>query len=164
MEKNENTTTKNGTISAIDYNTKSGSISDGVKKDRPQNKNLVSLADRTREERQAIGRKGGLKSGEKRKARKSMKETILDMISQEIDPKKLEKMGVDLDTLNGDYTIQGAIISAMIREAINGDTKAMSLLRDTMGEQPVNKQEIRQEVITQDDLKTIDNLKQYLTG
>ena len=164
MEKNENTNTKNGIQETATDTAICSYVGKGKGSNPNSRKNLISLADRTKEEREAIGRKGGIKNGEKIKARKSMKDTILDMISQEIDPKKLEKMGVDLDTLNGDYTIQGAIISAMIREAINGDTKAMSLLRDTMGEQPVNKQEIRQEVITQDDLKTISNLKDYLTG
>lgn len=164
MEKNENTNTKNGTISAIDQNTKHNAISNGVKKDRPQNKNLISLATRTREERQEIGRKGGLKSGESRKARKTLKETILAMMTQELDPRKLEEMGIDIETLNGDYTLQNAVVSAMFREALNGSEKAAQLLRDTIDEAPASRQEIRQEVITQDDLKTIDNLKQYLTG
>lgn len=164
MEKNENTNTKNGIISAIDHNTKSGSISSNTKKDRPQNKNLISLATRTKEERQEIGRKGGLKSGESRKARKTLKESILAMMTQELDPKKLEEMGIDTATLNGDYTMQNAVISAMFREALNGDTKAAQLLRDTIDEAPTTRQEVRQEIISKDDLKTIDNLKQYLTG
>lgn len=178
MEKNENTTTKNGTISAIDQNTKHNATSDGVRKDRPQkqtandrpqNKNLKPFNPNcnnalSTEEAQRRGRLGGIKSGEVRRARKTLKETILTMMTQELDPRKLEEMGIDIATLNGDYTMQNAVISAMFREALNGSEKAAQLLRDTIDEAPASRQEIRQEVITQDDLKTIDNLKQYLTG
>ena len=167
MNKNTSTDTKNG----IDQNTEKtvdGIISINTKKDRPQNKNLkpFNKTDNvlTKEEAERRGRNGGIKSGEIRKARKTMKETILAMMAQELDPAKLESMGVDTSTLNGDYTMQNAVISAMFREALNGDTKAAQLLRDTIDEAPTTRQEVRQEIISKDDLKTIDNLKQYLTG
>ena len=135
-----------------------------LKKDRPQNKNLISLADRTAEERKEIGRKGGLKSAETRRKRQTMKETILAMLSQELKPEQIEQYGIDPETLNGDYTMQSALIASMLREALNGSERAAQLLRDTIDEAPTNRQEIRQEVITADDLQTIDNLKKYLTG
>lgn len=116
------------------------------------------------EEAQRRGRLGGIKSGEVRRERKTMKENILSMLSQEMTPEKLEEMGVDTSTLNGDYTLQNAIISAMLREAINGDTKAMQLLRDTIDEAPTTRQEVKTEIVSQEDLKTIDNLKSYLIG
>ena len=109
------------------------------------------------------GRAGGLKSGEVRKARKTMRETILEMISREVDPDKLQEMGVDIESLGGDFTYQAAIIAAMLREAVNGDTKAMALLRDTMGEQPTIRQEIT-ETITREDAQLMDNLTKALIG
>lgn len=123
---------------------------------------LVSLADRTLEERREIGRKGGLKSGETKKKRKTMRDTILSMLSQEVSPEKLEEMGVDISTLNGDYTMQAAVISAMFRQAVNGSEKAMQLLRDTIGEQPVNRSEVTQEIITKEDTDLMDSLKKSL--
>ncbi len=131
------------------------------KKDRPQNKNLISLADRTREERAEIGRKGGLKSAEIRRNRQTMKETILELIQKEV---KTEKYGGDASILGEKATLQEIILASMIREASNGDTKAMQLLRDTIGEQPTIKTENKTELITPEDLQTIDNLKRYLTS
>jgi hypothetical protein len=110
------------------------------------------------------GRKGGLKSGETKKTRKSMRENILAMLSQEIDPSKLEDYGVDTSTLNGDYTIQNAIVSALLREAMQGDSKSIQLMRDTIGEMPTVKTENRTEIITKEDVETMDNLRKYLTG
>lgn len=110
------------------------------------------------------GRKGGLKSGETKKTRKSMRENILAMLTQEIDPRKLEDYGVDTSTLNGDYTIQNAIVSALLREAMQGDSKSIQLMRDTIGEMPTVKTENRTEVITKEDVQTMDNLRKYLTG
>ena len=110
------------------------------------------------------GRKGGLKSGETKKTRKSMRENILAMLSQEIDPSKLEDYGIDTKTLNGDYTIQNAIVSALLREAMQGDSKSIQLMRDTIGEMPTVKTENRTEIITKEDVQTMDNLRKYLTG
>lgn len=144
---------------SINHNTENNA----TKKDRPQNKNLISLASRTREERIEIGRKGGIKSGESRKAKKTMRDSLIAMLSKELTPRQLEKMGIDTETLD-DYTIQGALLTAMLREAINGDTKAMQLVRDTIGEAPTQKAEIKNEVITREDLSAIDNLRKYLTS
>jgi hypothetical protein len=131
-----------------------------------QNLKPYNTTDRvlTKEEAKRRGRNGGIKSGESRRARKTMKETILAMLSQEIKPEQLEQYGIDPETLNGDYSMQSALIASMLREALNGSERAAQLLRDTIDEAPTNRQEIRQEVITADDLQTIDNLKRYLTG
>lgn len=83
--------------------------------------NLVSLADRTTEEQREIARKGGIASGEARKKRKTLKEELLLL---------LEK---------GDT--QEKISLALLQKAMNGDTKAFEVLRDTVGEKPVDKVE-----------------------
>lgn len=114
-------------------------------------------------EAQERGRKGGKKSGEVRRARKTMKDTILDMLSKEISPEKMADLGIDAADLT-DNTYQSAVIAAMLREAINGDTRAMTLLRDSIGEMPTLKQEVKNEIVTKEDLQTISNLKRYLTS
>jgi len=118
----------------------------------------------TKEEARERGRQGGLKSGAKAKARKTMRETILSMLSQELSPEQIENYGIDISTLNGDYTMQSAVIAAMLREAMNGSEKAMQLLRDTIGEQPTVKQEISQEIVTKEDKQAMENLRRALTG
>ena len=81
--------------------------------------NLVSLADRTTEEQREIARKGGLKSGEVRKARKTLKETLLMMLEE--------------------GNMQNDITLALLEKALNGDTKAYEVIRDTVGEKPTDK-------------------------
>lgn len=160
----EGTLTKDSTQETIVDNTQNNTINSkyniqNLKPFNPKHTNAL-----TSEEAQRRGRLGGLKSGEVRRQKKTMRETIINMISQEVDPDKLASMGVDIDSLGGDYTYQAAIIAAMLREAVNGDTKAMALLRDTMGEQPALHTVNQTEIITKEDMKTIDNLKNYLTG
>ena len=81
--------------------------------------NLISLADRTTEEQREIARKGGLKSGEVRKARKTLKETLLLMLEE--------------------GNTQDNITLALLQKALNGDTKAYEVIRDTVGEKPTDK-------------------------
>ena len=76
------------------------------------------------EEARERGRKGGLASGEARRKRKTLKEELLLILS--------------------DGDIQEKISLALINEAINGNnagsvTKALEVIRDTIGEKPVDK-------------------------
>lgn len=127
---------------------------------RPYNKTDRIL---TKEEAKIRGRNGGIKSGEVRKARKTMRETILAMLEKEISPEKLAEYGIDSKDMT-DNTYQSALIASMLREALNGSEKAMTLVRDTIGEAPALHTINQTEIITKEDLQTIDNLKQYLTG
>lgn len=81
--------------------------------------NLISLGDRTTEEQREIARKGGIASGKARRERKTLREELLLL---------LEK---------GDT--QEKISLAMIKEALDGNTKAFEVIRDTIGEKPIDK-------------------------
>lgn len=76
---------------------------------------------KTEKEAREKGRKGGIKSGEARRARKTLKEELLLLLAQ------------------GDT--QEKISLALLQKAMNGDTKAYEVLRDTIGEKPVDKVE-----------------------
>ena len=130
----------------------------GMKKN-PVYNNLDML---TTEEARIRGRNGGKKSGETRRQKKTMRETLQDALQIELSPDKLQELGADMSLLNGQNTVLSAIIASTIREAINGDTKAIQFVRDSIGEQP--KQEIVQEVITKDDIELIDDLKTLLSS
>ena len=65
------------------------------------------------------GRKGGLASGEARRKRKTLKEELLLMLAE------------------GDT--QQSVTLALIEKAMAGDTKAFEVIRDTIGEKPVDK-------------------------
>lgn len=81
--------------------------------------NLVSLADRTTEEQRAIASAGGKASGEARRKRKTLKEELLLMLSE--------------------GETQQSVTLALIEKAMRGDTKAFEVIRDTIGEKPVDK-------------------------
>ena len=81
--------------------------------------NLVSLADRTTEEQRAIASAGGKASGEARRKRKTLKEELLLILSE----------GETKQT----------VTLALIEKAMSGDTKAFEVIRDTIGEKPIDK-------------------------
>lgn len=82
----------------------------------PNSENLISLADRTPEERAEIARKGGQASGEAKRARKTLREE-LEILMQE-----------------GDR--QTRISTALVDAAEAGNVSAFNSIRDTLGEKP----------------------------
>ena len=91
---------------------------------------------RTKSEARERGKKGGIASGEKRREKKAMKETLETLLQM---PLKSGK-AVDLDEIKDiaalkgkNITVQEAIMLAQIQKAIKGDTKAAEYVRDTSG-------------------------------
>lgn len=76
------------------------------------------------------GRIGGKKSGEVRRAKKTMRE-MLDYL--------LEK---EIKTNKGDMSTLEAIMVSMIAKASKGDVRATEFIRDTIGQKPTEKTEI----------------------
>lgn len=75
-------------------------------------------------------KKGGKKSGEVRRARKTLREELLALLSQDIRTESGEKVNT-----------QVAMSTSIIKEALDGNTKAFEIIRDTIGEKPVDKVE-----------------------
>ena len=78
--------------------------------------NLKPLNTRTKEEQRKIAVMGGRASGKSR----AMRKTFKDAINESLDDKTLTTM-----------------IKAMIKETKKGNTRAFELLRDTVGEKPI---------------------------
>lgn len=78
--------------------------------------NTQNLKTLTSEEARKYGRKGGIASGKAR----AMRKTFKDAINESLDDKTLT-----------------AMIKAMIKETKKGNTRAFELLRDTVGEKPI---------------------------
>lgn len=81
--------------------------------------NLIPNSKRTPSELREMTRKAGIASGEARRARKTLKETLLMMLEE------------------GDT--QNNITLALLDKALKGDTKAYEVIRDTVGEKPTDK-------------------------
>jgi len=94
--------------------------------------NLVSNDDRTPEQRRANARKAGIASGEARRAKKTLREHLDILLAQTMkDPKTGQEM-----------TYKESLGVAIIAKALAGSTKAWELIRDTLGEKPVDKTEL----------------------
>ena len=91
---------------------------------------------RTKSEARERGKKGGIASGEKRREKKAMKETLETLLQMPLKSGKavnLDKIK-DIAALKGkNITVQEAIMLAQIQKAIKGDTKAAEYVRDTSG-------------------------------
>lgn len=81
--------------------------------------NLVSFNERTASERRELARQAGIKSGQSRRARKTLKETLLLMLAEN--------------------KTQENITLALLDKALKGDTKAYEVIRDTIGEKAPDK-------------------------
>jgi hypothetical protein len=83
----------------------------------------------TTEEARERGRKGGIASAKARAEKKQLKELLEIALSQ--------PSGIEEDEDN--YT---AITAALVNEAIQGDTKAYEVIRDTLGQKPTEQQQM----------------------
>ena len=92
-------------------------------------KNLKPFtADQSREEAVKNGRKGGKASGRAKRTRKTLKEELLVLLDTSIE-----------DENGNELRSQEAMSLALIKKAIDGDTRAFELIRDTIGEKPVDR-------------------------
>ena len=90
-----------------------------------KNRNLTS------EEAREIGRRGGIASGESRRARKTFKEAIKILLETEIKDADGELK-----------TIQDIGLDALAKKLMEGDLQTFLAFRDTIGEKPVDKAEV----------------------
>lgn len=92
--------------------------------------NLIPQAHKLTVEDQS---KGGKASGAARRERKSMREALLMLLEEPLKDKAGQVT---------DKTTQDAIIAALIKRAAGGDVRAFAMIRDTIGEKPVERVEV----------------------
>lgn len=111
---------------------------------------------RSKEEARERGKNGGIKSGEARRAKKTMKEMLDYLLEKEIANQKTGES----------VTYREAILTSCIKKAIKGDVKAAQFVRDTAGEAPINKTEVtgkdgaplvQKVFVTENEKREIDN-------
>lgn len=90
-------------------------------------KNLVPQNQRTKEEQREVARKGGLASGIARRKKRNFRE-IFQALRDEKMPMKFPDGRVE------QLPFDVASAMAMYRKAASGDTKAMKLIAEIMGE------------------------------
>lgn len=109
--------------------------------------NLKSNSERTPKERKDLARKAGKKSGEARRAKKTMRE-MLEML--------LEKQIENPDEKGKKQTTLEAISVSLIQKALQGNVKAFEVLRDTIGQKPVEKVEVNNSELVKQGLNKIN--------
>lgn len=85
--------------------------------------NLKPLNTRAKSVQREIASKGGKARAKKIKEQKTLKEELLLLLAE------------------GDT--QKKISLALIKKALNGDTKAFEVIRDSIGQKPTDKQEVK---------------------
>lgn len=115
--------------------------------------NLISLTNRTKEEQREIAIKGGKASGEARRKNRNMKECLKMLLSLDVKSPKareqLKALGID----NEEMTNEMALMVSMLNKALKGDKGCAEFIRDTSGQQIVNKTEITEIPRIIDDIK-----------
>ena len=100
----------------------------------------------TPEQRAEIDRKGGEKSQENRRKRKEMKETLDILLNMPMKKGKVytaEDIKSFADLKGKNITIDQALMVCLIQKALRGDLNAISMVRDTVGEKPTEKVEVK---------------------
>ena len=104
--------------------------------------NLKPVTKRTKNEAREISKKGGIRSGESRRERKKLKEELLLLLSENDNNRKMSL--------------------AILRRAMDGDTKAFEIIRDTIGEKPKEQIESTNiEMSYEDYIKKIEDIDEY---
>jgi hypothetical protein len=102
---------------------------------------LENLKKFTHEERVANGKKGGVASGEAKRKKKAMQETLALLLSMPLNNKKC----YDVDEIQSfaqlkgkNVSVETAILIRQVQRALAGDLPAAEFCRDTSGQKPTN--------------------------
>ena len=108
-------------------------------------KNLIPFtSDQNREEAKKNGRKGGIASGKAKRKKIIFKEIFEHIsnvkLSNEKHIQKLKELYPEVTEDEMNYGVLSAF--RILEKSLSGSTKAFEIVRDTMGQAPVQKQEI----------------------
>ncbi len=110
-------------------------------------KNLkpIQKGELSKEEAKKRGQKGGIKSGEVRREKRQLKEILETFLEMDAPPKMKDKALEIIPELDNErLSLKASLVVTLIEKILNGDMKAFELMRDTIGEKPIEKQEITQ--------------------
>lgn len=98
---------------------------------KPKNSN------QSQEEAKKNGKKGGIASGKARRERKALKEQLEILLKLPLKNEDLKKQIIALGINKKEINNQMALTISLYQEALKGNTKAYELIRDTLGEKPI---------------------------
>ena len=116
-------------------------------------KNLIPI--HTRPDHKELSSKGGRANAERIRQQKQLRQTIEDLLTMPIKKGTVEEFHSIAEAQGKNMTAQDAMILAVMRKAMEGDVQALTFLRDTAGQKPVDKQEVKGSVQTAGKLDSI---------
>lgn len=99
--------------------------------------NLIKNEDLTPEQRRKNASKAGKASAKKRRQNKTFKEIITRFLDGQVSDERLKQQMIEFGFADKEVSNKSCAVFALWREAIKGNTKAFELLRDTIGEKPI---------------------------
>lgn len=105
-----------------------------------------AFARMTPEQRAENGRKGGLAKREATRRRKEMRETLDILLNMPMKKGKVytaEDIKCFADLKGKNITIDQAMMVCLVQKALKGDLNAIGMVRDTVGEKPTEKMEVK---------------------
>lgn len=112
---------------------------------------------RSSEEAAESGRKGGIASGVARRQAKDLRNLALAILEMPIKEGDIDEITSLASVKGKNMTTSQAMILSQVRRAIEGDSKAFEVIRDTAGQKPVDKVEI-----SKPDSEVIDEINNYV--
>jgi hypothetical protein len=115
--------------------------------DVPNPQNLTSFDNSAEGKSRAseAGKIGGKKSGETRRRKKAMRENLEILLSLPIKSGKqvdIEGIKSFANLKNKNISVEQAMLLSQISKALKGDTQAITFLRDTSGQKPVEERKV----------------------
>ena len=93
------------------------------------------------------GKKGGKASVEARRRRKELKETLEILLNMSLDKRRknvdIEKIQAFADLKGKNVTVDEAMMIKLVQKALSGDLNSISMIRDTIGEKPSDRVEVK---------------------
>lgn len=120
--------------------------------------NLIPLNCRTMDERKEIGRRGIIKTQERKAEKKNLQEIARAMLEQTASEKMIKAVLGDSTETMQDSTFGSLLIAKGLIEALQGSFKWAEFVRDTSGQRPKNEMEISADIITDSDRALLDKL------
>ena len=122
--------------------------------------NLIPLNQRSQRERKEIAIKGANASNKIQKEKKRVKQQFELLMSLDLQENELKEQIKSLGIPEEEINVQMALCVAMTQQALQGNIKAFELIRDTIGQNPINEleNEKREMIIFIDDLQDIEEI------
>lgn len=107
--------------------------------------NLTPFTERSKSEVRELNRKGGIKSGETRRRKRDIRMALEALLEKEY----TDKNGVTMTGVE-------AIALKQMEKAMKGDTRAFEVVRDTVGQKPIERVQVTE--ISQQDIDEVEEM------